>query len=225
MSTDVLVDFRPQHPQPSDDQLLSEARSGDGRAFDELCQRYSGMLKQRIFRIVRHREDAEDVLQETLLSAYLHLDSFRGACRFSTWVIKIGSNTALMFLRKRKSFSNIISGAITHDGQRLERPEIRDPSPNPEQRYMTFQTYQRVKHVIRRLPPRISCIVDLYYRQECRLKDAAKALGITEPAAKSTVLRARKLLRRSLDRNSLFGAWGRVPRSLPEATRQGLTQY
>jgi RNA polymerase sigma-70 factor (ECF subfamily) len=50
------------------------------------------MLKQRIFRIVRHREDAEDVLQETLLSAYLHLDNFRGACRFSTWMIKIGIN-------------------------------------------------------------------------------------------------------------------------------------
>jgi RNA polymerase sigma-70 factor (ECF subfamily) len=221
MSTDVLVDFRAQHPQPSDDQLLSEARSGDSRAFGELCQRYSGMLKQRIFRIVRHREDAEDVLQETLLSAYLHLDSFRGACRFSTWMITIGINTSLMFLRKRKTSSNIISDAITHDGQRLERPEIRDPSPNPEQRYMTHQTYQRVKHAIRRLRPRLSSMVDLYYRQERRLKDAAKALGISEPAAKSTLFRARNLLRRSLNRNSLFGAWGRVPRSLPEATRQG----
>jgi RNA polymerase sigma-70 factor (ECF subfamily) len=137
------------------------------------------MLKQRIFRIVRHREDAEDVLQETLLSAYLHLDSFRGACRFSTWMITIGINTSLMFLRKRKTSSNIISDAITHDGQRLERPEIRDPSPNPEQRYMTYQTYQRVKHAIRRLRPRLSSMVDLYYRQERRLKDAAKALGIS----------------------------------------------
>ena len=78
------------------------------------------MLKQRIFRIVRHREDAEDVLQESFLSAYRHLDSFRGACRFATWMIKIGINTSLMYLRKRKTFSNIISDAITHDGQRLE---------------------------------------------------------------------------------------------------------
>jgi RNA polymerase sigma-70 factor (ECF subfamily) len=115
---------------------------------------------------------------------------------------KIGINTSLMFLRKRKALSNIVSGAITEDGQQLETPEIRDPRPNPEQSYMTYQTRQRVKHAIRKLPPRISSLVDLYYRQECRLKDAAKALGLSEPAAKSTVLRARSLLRRSLNRNS-----------------------
>jgi Sigma-70 region 2 len=82
MSTNVLADFRAQPPEPSDEQLLSEARSGDGRAFAGLCHRYSGILRQRMFRIVRHREDAEDVLRETFLSAYLHLDSFRGACKF-----------------------------------------------------------------------------------------------------------------------------------------------
>jgi len=84
MSTSVFADFRAQHPQPSDDQMLSEARSGDGRAFAELCQRYTGLLKRSISRIVRHREDAEDVLQETFLNAYQHLDSFQGKCSFST---------------------------------------------------------------------------------------------------------------------------------------------
>jgi RNA polymerase sigma-70 factor (ECF subfamily) len=152
MSTNVLADFRVQPPEPSDEQLLSEARSGDGRAFAELCQRYTGILRQRIFRIVRHREDAEDVLQETFLSAYLHLDSFRGACKFSTWMTKIGINNSLMFLRKRKSFSSTISDGVTDDGQRFEVPQIRDPHPNPEQRYMMYQADQRVKRAIRRLP-------------------------------------------------------------------------
>lgn len=196
MSTNV--NFTAQHSQPSDDQLLFRARSGDGRSFGELCQRYSGMLKHRILLIVRQREDAEDVLQQTFLSAYLHLESFRGACRFSTWMTRIGINTSLMFLRKRKSFSNIVSGAITDDGQQLEKLEIRDPRPNPEQSYMTYQTCQRIKYAIRRLPPRVSRMIDLYYIQEFRLNDAAKALGMSEPAAKSTVLRARNLLRRSL---------------------------
>ena len=202
MSTNVLVDFAAQPPQPTDDQLLSEARSGDGRAFAELCQRYSGMLKQRIFRIVRHREDAEDVLQETFLSAYLHLDSFRGASRFSTWMIRIGINNSLMLLRKRRTFSNTISDAITDDGRRIETLEFRDPRPNPEQHHMMSQADQRLKCAMRRLPPRLSKMVELYYRQECRLKDAAKALGMTEQAAKSAALRARNLLRRSLNRNS-----------------------
>jgi RNA polymerase sigma-70 factor (ECF subfamily) len=202
MSKNVLVDFTAQRSQPSDEQLLSEARSGDGRAFAELCQRYAGLLKQRIFWIVRHQEDAEDVLQETFLSAYQHLDDFRGTCSFRTWMTKIGINASLMLLRKRKTLLKHTSDVVTDDGQRLETPEFRDPTPNPEQRYMMYQTDQRVKHAIRRLPPSFSRMVDLYYRQEYRLKEAANALGISEPAAKSTVLRARHLLRRSLNRKS-----------------------
>jgi RNA polymerase sigma-70 factor, ECF subfamily len=202
MSTNVLLDFRSHHPQPSDDQLLSEARSGDGRAFAELCQRYTGLLKQRISRIVRHREDTEDALQETFLNAYRHMHSFRGNCSFSTWMVKIGINTSLTLLRKRKALLEHTSDVVTDDGQRIETREFRDPSPNPEQRYITYQTHQMVKHAVRRLPPRLSSMVDLYYGQECRLKDAAKALGITEPGAKSTVLRARNFLRRSLNGQS-----------------------
>lgn len=202
MSPNILRTFTGQHPQPSDGQLLSKARSGDSRAFAELCQRYSGLLKQMIFRIVRHREDAEDVLQETFLSAYQHLDGFRGKCSFPTWMTKIGINASLMLLRKRKTVLKRTSDVVTADGERLETPDFRDPRPNPEQCYMMYQTNQRVKHAIRRLPPRLRSVVDLYYRQECRLREAAIALGISEGAAKSAALRARNLLRRSLYRKS-----------------------
>ena len=83
MSTSILEHFGVQHPQPSDDQLVSEAKSGDQQAFSVLCLRYRGMLMNRIYRIVGHQEDAEDVLQETYLRAYQHLQTFRGACSFS----------------------------------------------------------------------------------------------------------------------------------------------
>ena len=92
----------PDSSRKPDDQLLSEAKSGDQQAFAELCLRYRGMLMNRIYRIVRHPEDTEDVLQETFLKAYLHLQSFQGACSFSTWLVAIGTNTSLMLLRKRK---------------------------------------------------------------------------------------------------------------------------
>jgi DNA-directed RNA polymerase specialized sigma24 family protein len=91
----------------------------------------------------------------------------------------IGINASLMLLRKRKSFLKHTSDVVTNDGQRLETPEFRDPRPNPEQRYLMYQTDQRVKHAIRRLPPRLGRMVDLYYRQEYRLKEAANALGIS----------------------------------------------
>jgi len=86
------------------------------------------MLRQRIFRIVRNREDAEDVLQETLLSAYRHLDTFRGTCRVSTWMMKIGINTSLMILRKRRSVPEVISEQVSEDGRDLNHRNFEIPT-------------------------------------------------------------------------------------------------
>jgi RNA polymerase sigma-70 factor (ECF subfamily) len=156
------------------------------------------MLKQRIFRIVRNREDAEDVLQETLLSAYRHLDTFRGTCRVSTWMTTIGINTSLMILRKRRRMPEVISDRVSGEGQRFESPEFRDPGLDPEQRYIADQTVDKLRGIMRRLPAHVRTVMDLYCVQELRLKDTAANLGITEAAAKSRVLRGRKRLRRSL---------------------------
>jgi len=113
MSTSIFEHFGAQHPQPPDEQLLSQAKSGDQQAFAELCLLYRGMLLNRIYRIVRHQEDAEDVLQETFLKAYQHLLTVRGACSFSTWLAAIGTNMSLMLLRRRKTFRNNSSDAVT----------------------------------------------------------------------------------------------------------------
>jgi RNA polymerase sigma-70 factor (ECF subfamily) len=75
------------------------------------------MVMNRIHRIVRHQEDAEDVLQETLLKAYLRLQTFRGACSFSTWLMAIGTNMSLMLLRKRKASRTNGCNLATEDGK------------------------------------------------------------------------------------------------------------
>jgi RNA polymerase sigma factor (sigma-70 family) len=199
MSTAVV-----QHERESDDELLSDAKSGDQRAFDELCMRYRGMLKQRIFTIVRNREDAEDVLQETLLSAYRHLDTFRGTCRVSTWMMKIGINTALMLLRKRRRLPEMTSEHVSDDGQRFDSPDFRDRGLNPEQSYIADQTLRKLRSAMQRLPAHSRSLMDLYYRKERRLKDAAATVGISESTAKSRLLRARGMLRRSLKQSEYW---------------------
>jgi RNA polymerase sigma-70 factor (ECF subfamily) len=203
MSTSILEHFGVQHPQPSDDQLVSEAKSGDQQAFAELCLRYRGMLTNRIYRIVRHQEDAEDVLQETYLKAYQHLQTFRGECSFSTWLVAIGTNMSLMLLRRRRTFRKYSSDVVTEDGETLVM-EWRDPAPNPEQRYMMSQTRQKLKHAVTRLSPQVRSLLEMYYKNELRLKDAAQILGISEATTKSKLLRARRMLRRSLKQNECW---------------------
>lgn len=68
MGMNIFPNFIVQHQHPEDEELLSAAQSGDRRAFGEFCRRYSATPRRRIFTIVRHPENAEDVLQQTFLS-------------------------------------------------------------------------------------------------------------------------------------------------------------
>ena len=199
MSTNLLGALGLHSLDASDDQLLSNAQSGDLSAFAELCQRYSAMVKGRIFSIVQHREDAEDLLQETYLRAYQHLHSFRGKCKFSTWMMKIGINTSLMWLRKRKARSKITCDAVTFDGETVKEREFRDPKPDSEQLCISDQAHEQLNLAIQRLPPYLRSAIELRYEKERSLKEIAEALGITQAAAKSRMVRARNRLRRSLE--------------------------
>jgi RNA polymerase sigma-70 factor, ECF subfamily len=199
MSSDTFVDFSLQQVQPSDDQLLSEAKGGDRRAFAKLCLRYRGLLVNTIFRIVRNRDDTDDVLQDTFLNAYKHLHDFRGNCRISTWLSQIGINVSLMLLRKRKTKLNTASVRDTDDERTSQMYEVPDYRPNPEERYIWDETRQRLEAAIRRLPADLRRIIQLYYEKEQRLKEVALTLGISEAAAKSRMLRARNRLRRTLN--------------------------
>jgi len=152
----------------------------------------------KILRMVRHREDAEDVLQETFLRAYQHLHSFRGECKFSTWMMKIGINASLMWLRKRKFLLRTTCDVVTFDGQTVREREFRDHKPDPEQRSISDQTHEQLSLAIQKLPPYLRSTIELRYGKECSMKDIAETLGITQAAAKSRMLRARNRLRRTL---------------------------
>ena len=83
--------------------LVAQAREGDTVAFGELVRRYEGKIFRLAQHITQNREDAEDVLQETFLKAYEHLDQFQGNSKFYTWIVRIAVNQALMKLRRRKA--------------------------------------------------------------------------------------------------------------------------
>lgn len=184
----------------SDDDLITGAQRGDQQAFVELSGRYSSILKNKIFRIVRNQEDAEDALQDTLLRAYMHINSFRRSCKFSTWLITIGVNSALMIVRKRKTRREACASAGSEDMGPLEIYEPADRSLSPEGIYLKQQAILLVRREVERLHPSLRSVVDHYYGSECSLEEAAKALDISVNAAKSRLFRGRRRLRSSLSR-------------------------
>ena len=87
--------------------LVTQAREGDTTAFAELVRRYEGKIFRLAQHVTQNREDAEDVLQETFMKAYEHLDQFKGDSKFYTWIVRIAVNQALMKLRRRRTDKSV----------------------------------------------------------------------------------------------------------------------
>ena len=187
--------------QRTDDDLVHAAQSGNHEAFAELCRRHAQTARQRIIAIVRHREDAEDAMQETLLRAYANLGGFRRSCKFSTWFTAIGINAALTVIRKRKSRRE--SDIEPHSPD--ERAwDIVDPAPDPERGVAKAQIILLLRKEIHRLSPKMKELVTSYYGHNHSLREAADALGISVAAVKSRLSRGRRSLRSSLERKGLL---------------------
>ena len=186
----------------TDDDLLKAAQSGDHEAFAELCRRHTQAARQKILAIVRHQEDAEDALQETLLRAYANLGKFRQSCKFSTWITAIGINAALMVIRKRKTRREADMGL---DGTEGSTWDIADQAPDPERCVAKGQIVLFLRKKLQALPPKMQEVVTSYYGDENSLQEAAEALGISVAAVKSRLLRGRRSLRSSFERKGLLG--------------------
>jgi len=187
----------------TNEQLLEGARSSDKDAFAELCSRHVQSVHRKVFGIVRNHEDAEDVVQETLLKAYTHLSGFRGSCSFSTWLTSIAINSALMLLRKRKGHLESSFEHAMDDDQTWSAREFADPHLDTERSYARRQAINVLSRAVVRLPMRYRSVLERYHAREQSMKETAEALGLTVAAVKSRLLRARLNLRASLAKKGI----------------------
>jgi RNA polymerase sigma-70 factor (ECF subfamily) len=180
--------------------LVAQARKGGIEAFTALVNRYEG----NIFRLARHitqnPEDAEDVLQETFLKAYEHLEDFQGNSKFYTWLVRIAVNQSLMKLRKRKSDASVSLDDPYDTGEETVTREIAVWDPNPELTYSREEIRGILEKAIDSLPPTFRAVFALRDIEGLSTEETATALNLSIPAVKSRLLRARLRLREKLTR-------------------------
>ena len=180
--------------------LVARAREGDAAAYNELVGRY----ERKIFRLAKHitqnDEDAEDVLQETFLKAFEHLPDFQGQSKFYTWLVRIAVNESLMKLRKRKSDRTVPLDEPVDTGEDTVVREIAVWDENPEQKYSREELGQILDEAVQGLKPAFRTVFALRDIEELSTEETAEALGISIPAVKSRLLRARLQLRERLTR-------------------------
>jgi RNA polymerase sigma-70 factor (ECF subfamily) len=175
----------------SDEALVAGAKMGHGSVFDELHERHRERMLRVAHRITRHREDAQDAVQESFLSAYIHLKKFDERARFSTWLTRIAINAALMKIRK-----NRISREVRVEDA-VDVFELSDSVPNPEEICARTEQKALLGDSIAKLRPTLRNVVELHDLQECSLRETAEALGISVAAAKARLFQARAVLRRT----------------------------
>jgi RNA polymerase sigma factor (sigma-70 family) len=179
----------------SDEKLVAVAKMGDRTVFEELRRRHAEKMFRVAHRIIRHHEDAEDAVQESFLSAYVHLKTFDGRAKFSTWLTRIAINTALMRVRKNR-ISRELPLENTREALGLyPKRELRDFSPNPEEVCEKQERAAVLRDAISKLRPNLRKVVELYELQECSMGETAKILGISVAAAKARLFHARAALR------------------------------
>ena len=181
-------------------QLLAKAREGDRAAFNELVTRYSRKIYRLAKHITQNEEDAEDVLQETFLKAFEHLPDFHGQSKFYTWIVRIAVNESLMKLRKRKSDRTVPLDEPLDTGEDTVVREIAVWDEDPEQKYSREELGRILDEAVQSLRPAFRTVFVLRDIEELSTEETAEALGISVPAVKSRLLRARLQLREKLTR-------------------------
>jgi len=180
-----------------DDLLVSAAKAGDRSAFVELYERHSRKVLPTIYRITKNREDAEDAFQDAVLRAFVHIKSFEGRANFTSWLTRIAINSALMLLRKRRH-GEISIEQVCIDSGNSRAWEPRDVAETPEARYARLECEELLWSTIQRLPCRFRDALALQHSREYSTSQIAKELGISIPAAKARLMRARSNMRRRL---------------------------
>ena len=180
--------------------LVAQAKAGDQNAFAELVQKYERKIYRLAKNITRNDEDAEDVLQDAFLKAYTHLDNFKGDSKFYTWIVRIAVNEALMRLRKRKTDRTVPLDEPVELGEETVAREIAVWEDNPEQRYSKEEWRNILDAAVDDLKPDFRTVFVLRDIEELSTEETAETLGISVPAVKSRLLRARLALRETLTR-------------------------
>jgi RNA polymerase sigma factor (sigma-70 family) len=190
----------------SDEALVVAAKRGDTQAFETLVLRHEQTVLAVAQRITKNREDAEDVAQESLHKAFVHLGDFQEKSRFSTWLTRIAMNEAFMLLRRRRGVIEVLPES-PEDGTKSNTEAFVDQNPNPEESCWRRERTQLLTAAINRLRPRVRTAILLRDMEERSAAETAQILGTSIGAVKARVFHGRRKLRRTISLRLLPGGY------------------
>lgn len=184
----------------ADDELVNRAQESDEAAFGELMRRTSSASFKLAVSILHDRQEAEDEVQNSYLSAWRHLAQFHREAKFSTWMSRIVVNTCLMRLRRLRAANFVYLDEVSAEEGSRPR-ELPDLSATPERSLGNQELSEVLKLEIRRLPALLRNVLVMRDVEELSSAEVANRLSISTSAVKSRLLRARRQLRESIEKH------------------------
>jgi len=183
----------------SDGELIAATKQGEGTAFEILVKRYQKRIFSVAIGISRNTEDAEDIVQQSFMKAFVHLETFSGKSSFSTWLTRIAINEAFMHLRKIHA-RRVVSPHEMRDADKNDSPlDIPDASACVEERYARLEKARILSAATSELTPEMQRTLRLQL-EDRTVTETAKIMRVSVSTVKARLFRARSKLRPVLSR-------------------------
>lgn len=180
-----------------DDLLVKKAIGGDETAYKELVNKYEQQLFYHILKMVKNREQIEDLVQESFVKAFDNLNSYSTNYAFSTWLYRIATNHTIDYLRKKKLQTLSIDEPVkTRDGEM--QMQLPDESAGTDRRIIRQQRQKMVQKAIADLPDKYRKVIEMRHMEEKSYQEIADVLDLPLGTVKAHIFRARELLYKEL---------------------------
>jgi RNA polymerase sigma-70 factor, ECF subfamily len=186
------------HAYIGDDQNSAAQLSlRDSSVFEDVVSQYRPALYRRAYRLVNDPFDAEDAVQDALLSAYKHLDQFKGKAKMTTWLTSIVTNSALSQIRRRpRQIHMSLDDRLDEQGDYCVSDKLADAKPSPEVECMNSELHGHLMRAVTELSPCLRKVIQLRHIDELTTDEAAQIMGVAEGTVKANSSRARSKLRK-----------------------------
>jgi RNA polymerase sigma-70 factor (ECF subfamily) len=203
------TDHSPDSLKPSalagltDEVLVGRARNKDVAAFEELLGRYEDKLYRLAMRFVRNENDAQEILQDVFLSAWRNLPGFEGRAQFGSWMYRVTVNAALMFLRARNRHPEVMlddiePGTLHKVAEQSVHGSSEDWSQRPDEQFQSEELRRHIQTAVDALPDGLRTVFLVRDVEGLSTEETADLLGLSLPAVKTRLHRARLALREAI---------------------------
>lgn len=180
-----------------DDVLVEDAIGGDEQAYSKLVDKYERALYFHILKMIKDREQVEDLVQEAFVKAFNNLNTYSNSYAFSTWLYRIATNHTIDYLRKKKLQTLSIDEPMkTRDGEM--QMQLPDEDAGADRRIMRKQRQRMVQEAIEDLPEKYRKVIEMRHMEEKSYQEIADVLDLPLGTVKAHIFRARELLYKEL---------------------------